>query len=254
MHILICLGIVRVDDLAYERGATKRMESVGIAYEIMELPEDIVQEEFEKRFQDMNNNSEIDGILLFRPLPRHLDEEPIKAMINPRKDIDCLSSENIAKVFSGDTTGHAPCTPEAVVEMLDYYKIDLTGKRVTVIGRSMVVGKPLSMMLLKKNATITICHTKTHNMVQACRDADIVIAAAGKAKMVTKELVGSGAIVIDVGINVDEDGKLCGDVAFDEVQDKAAYITPVPKGVGSVTSSVLAKHVVKSAWMRTETK
>ena len=246
-----CLAIVRVgarpDDLAYERGAMKRMESTGIGCQVFELPEDISQEAFEEEFRKVNDDPQIHGILLFRPLPKHLDEEPVKAMINPWKDVDCMSPVNIAKVFSGDETGFAPCTPEAVMEMLDYYKIDLTGKNVTVVGRSMVVGKPLSMLLLKKNATITVCHTRTADLSGTCRDAEILVAAAGKAKMVTEDMVGEGAVVVDVGINVDEEGKMCGDVDYDNVEAKASYISPVPGGVGSVTSSVLAKHVVKGA-------
>lgn len=246
-----CLAIVRVgarpDDLAYERGAMKRMESTGIGCQVFELPEDISQEAFEEEFRKVNDDPQIHGILLFRPLPKHLDEEPVKAMINPWKDVDCMSPVNIAKVFSGDETGFAPCTPEAVMEMLDYYKIDLTGKKVTVVGRSMVVGKPLSMLLLKKNATITVCHTRTADLSGTCRDAEILVAAAGKAKMVTEDMVGEGAVVVDVGINVDEEGKMCGDVDYDNVEAKASYISPVPRGVGSVTSSVLAKHVVKGA-------
>lgn len=246
-----CLAIVRVgarpDDLAYERGAMKRMESTGIGCQVFELPEDISQEAFEEEFRKVNDDPQIHGILLFRPLPKHLDEEPVKAMINPWKDVDCMSPVNIAKVFSGDETGFAPCTPEAVMEMLDYYKIDITGKKVTVVGRSMVVGKPLSMLLLKKNATITVCHTRTADLSGTCRDAEILVAAAGKAKMVTEDMVGEGAVVVDVGINVDEEGKMCGDVDYDNVEAKASYISPVPGGVGSVTSSVLAKHVVKGA-------
>lgn len=246
-----CLGIVRVgarpDDLAYERGARKRMESVGIDCEVQELPEDIRQSDLESAFGKINDNPRIHGILLFRPLPDHLDEEPLKVMINPLKDIDCMSPVNMAKVFSGDETGYAPCTPEAVMDMLEYYDIDLTGREVTVIGRSMVVGKPLAMMLLRKNATVTICHTRTKNMASTCRGADILIAAAGKARMVGAELVGRDAVVVDVGINVDADGNLCGDVNFDEVQNKASYISPVPRGVGSVTSTVLAKHVIRGA-------
>ena len=158
-----------------------------------------------------------------------------------------MSPVNIAKVFTGDESGYAPCTPEAVMEMLDYYKIDPRGKRVTVIGRSMVVGKPLSMLLLKRHATITVCHTRTEQLEQTCREAEVLVAAAGKAKMVSGSMVGDGAVVVDVGINVDAQGNLCGDVDYDAVQDKASYISPVPRGVGSVTSSVLAKHVVRGA-------
>jgi methylenetetrahydrofolate dehydrogenase (NADP+)/methenyltetrahydrofolate cyclohydrolase len=249
--IMPVLAIVRVgarpDDLAYERGAKKRMESVGIGCRVFEFPETIGQDEFVKEFEGINNDPEIHGILLFRPLPKHLDEDVVRGMINPLKDVDCMSPVNIAKVFSGDESGFAPCTPEAVIEMLDHYKIDLKGKRTVVVGRSMVVGKPLSMLLLKRNATVTICHTKTENIEKTCKDAEILIAAAGKAKMITEDHVGKDAVVIDVGINVDNDGKLCGDVDYENVLPAASYITPVPGGVGTVTSSVLAQHVIRAA-------
>lgn len=246
-----CLTIVRVgarpDDLAYERGARKRMEKTGIDCRVAELPEDITQEDFEKAFREINDDPAVHGILLFRPLPKTLDEEPVKAMIDPRKDVDCMSPVNIAKVFSGDASGFAPCTPEAVMEMLEYYDIDPKGKKVTVVGRSMVVGKPLSMLLLGKNATVTVCHTRTADVTATCKEAEILVAAAGKARMITADMVGDGAVVVDVGINVDEEGNLCGDVDFDAVEKKASCISPVPRGVGSVTSSVLAKHVVRGA-------
>lgn len=246
-----CLTIVRVgnrsDDLSYERGAKKRMETIGIECRILELPEDIQQEDFEKEFAAVNDDPTVHGILLFRPLPKHLDEEPVIASVNPEKDMDCMSQVNMAKVFSGDESGYAPCTAEAVMEMFAHYGIDLTGKRVTVVGRSMVVGKPLAMMLLKKNATITVCHTRTADLPETCRNAEILVAAAGKAKMITADMVGEGAVVADVGINVDESGNLCGDVDFEAVEPKASYISPVPRGVGSITTSVLAKHVVRAA-------
>lgn len=246
-----CLTIVRVgnrsDDLSYERGAKKRMETIGIECRILELPEDIQQEDFEKEFAAVNDDPTVHGILLFRPLPNHLDEEPVIASVNPEKDMDCMSPVNMAKVFSGDESGYAPCTAEAVMEMFAHYGIDLTGKRVTVVGRSMVVGKPLAMMLLKKNATITVCHTRTADLPETCRNAEILVAAAGKAKMITADMVGEGAVVADVGINVDESGNLCGDVDFEAVEPKASYISPVPRGVGSITTSVLAKHVVRAA-------
>ena len=170
-----CLAIIRVgnrpDDLSYERGAKKRMETIGIDCRILELPEDICQEEFEKEFAAVNDDPEVHGILLFRPLPKHLDEEPVIASVNPEKDMDCMSPVNMAKIFAGDENGYAPCTAEAVIEMFAHYGIDLTGKRVTVVGRSMVVGKPLAMMLLKKNATITVCHTRTADLPETCRNA-----------------------------------------------------------------------------------
>lgn len=249
--ILPSLTIIRVgarpDDLAYERGARKRMEMIGIECKVVELPETITQAEFEKTFFKINEDPKVHGILLFRPLPGHLDEGPVVSRINPLKDVDCMCPVNIAKVFSGDETGHAPCTPEAVMEMLDYYKIDPKGKKVTVIGRSMVVGKPLSMMLLKRHATVTICHTRTKDLTATCREAEILVAAAGKARMVTADMVGDGAVVVDVGINVDDKGNLCGDVDFEAAEPVTSYISPVPRGVGSVTSSVLAKHVLKAA-------
>lgn len=245
------LTIVRVgarpDDLAYERGARKRMEMIGIECKVVELPETITQAEFEKTFFKINEDPKVHGILLFRPLPGHLDEGPVVSRINPLKDVDCMCPVNIAKVFSGDETGHAPCTPEAVMEMLDYYKIDPRGKKVTVIGRSMVVGKPLSMLLLKRHATVTICHTRTKDLSATCREAEILVAAAGKARMVTADMIGDGAVVVDVGINVDAKGNLCGDVDFNAAEPVTSYISPVPRGVGSVTSSVLAKHVLKAA-------
>lgn len=249
--ILPSLTIVRVgarpDDLAYERGARKRMEMIGIEFKVVELPETITQAEFEKTFFKINEDPKVHGILLFRPLPGHLDEGPVVSRINPLKDVDCMCPVNIAKVFSGDETGHAPCTPEAVMEMLDYYKIDPRGKKVTVIGRSMVVGKPLSMLLLKRHATVTICHTRTKDLSATCREAEILVAAAGKARMVTADMIGDGAVVVDVGINVDAKGNLCGDVDFNAAEPVTSYISPVPRGVGSVTSSVLAKHVLKAA-------
>lgn len=245
------LAIVRVgarpDDLSYERGAKKRMETIGILCTVFEFPENISQEKLEEEFVKINADSNIHGILVFRPLPKHLNEEPLKKIINPLKDVDCMSSDNIAKVFSGDERGFAPCTPEAVMEILDHYNIDLTGKKVTILGRSMVVGKPLAMLMIKKNATVTICHTKTKNLEETCREAEILVAAVGKANMVTDMMVGDEAIVVDVGINVDAEGKLCGDVDYEKVLDKCSYITPVPGGVGSVTSSVLAKHVIAAA-------
>lgn len=246
-----CLSIIRAgnreDDLSYERGAKKRMEAVGIECRVQELPESITQKEFEEVFRKVNDDPSVHGILMFRPLPKHLDEEPVRNMIHPVKDVDCMSDVNVAKVFAGDETGYAPCTAEAVMKMLKFYGIDLKGKNTVVIGRSMVVGKPLSMMLLKEHATVTICHTRTVDLPEICKNADILVAAAGKAKMITADMVGEGAVVADVGINVDEEGNLCGDVDFEWAEKKASYISPVPRGVGSITTSVLAEHVIRAA-------
>ncbi|MDU1413601.1 MAG: tetrahydrofolate dehydrogenase/cyclohydrolase catalytic domain-containing protein [Clostridium sp.] len=250
-NILPHLGIVRVgnreDDLAYERSAKKRMESIGIMCTVFQFPENIKQEEFVKELERINDNKGIHGILLFRPLPKHLNEKELQSIINPSKDVDCMNPINIAKVFSGDEFGYAPCTAEAVMELLDYYNINVEGKRVTVIGRSMVVGKPLAMLMLKKNGTVTICHTKTNNLEEVCREADILVAAAGKAKVINERFVKEDSIVIDVGISVDDEGNICGDVDYESVVDKVAYITPVPGGVGSITTLVLAKHVMEGA-------
>ncbi len=245
------LTIIRVgerpDDLSYERGATKRMEMLGIEYKTVTFSEDICQEKLEEEFQKINDDEKVHGILLLRPLPKHLKEDAFSKIINPLKDVDGMSPLNVAKVFMGDSSAFAPCTAEAVVKMLDYYKIDCDGKKAIILGRSMVIGRPLSMLLLKKNATVTICHTHTLQLEEECRKASILVVAVGKSKMVTSNMVGENAIVVDVGINVDESGNLCGDVDFNSVQEKTSYISPVPKGVGSVTTSVLAEHIIRSA-------
>ena len=198
-------------------------------------------------FGKINENPDIDGILLLRPLPKQINEKDIEHMINPRKDLDGISPENIARVFAGDDTGFAPCTAEAVVEVLKANDIPLTGKRVAIVGRSMVVGRPLSMLMLKENATVTICHTRTENLPETCKSAQILVAAAGRARMLDASYVGKDAVVVDVGINVDEDGKLCGDVDFDSLEGTASMATPVPGGVGAVTTAVLARHLVLAA-------
>ncbi len=245
------INIVRIgnrsDDLAYERGARKRMESVGVEMKITELPEDISQADFVKAFRKVNEDKMVHGIMLFRPLPKHLDESEIASIINPIKDVDCMSPVNIAKVFMGDEGVFAPCTAKAVMEMLVHYEVDLSGKNVVIVGRSMVVGKPLAMLMLKKNATVTVCHTRTVDLAEKCRRADVVVAAAGRAGMITGDMISRGTVVVDVGININEEGKLCGDVEFESVEPQASYISPVPGGVGGVTSSVLASHVIKAA-------
>jgi len=248
------LAIVRVgerpDDLSYERGALKKMESFGLMGESFAFPQDITDEAFKEEFAKINENPDIDGILLLRPLPKQIKEKDIEHMIDPGKDLDGISPENIARVFAGDDTGFAPCTAEAVVEVLKANDIALTGKRVAIVGRSMVVGRPLSMLMLKENATVTICHTRTEDLKETCKNAQILVAAAGRARMVDASFVGTDAIVVDVGINVDEDGKLCGDVDFDSLEGTASMATPVPGGVGAVTTAVLARHLVLAALKR----
>ena len=223
------------------------MAAFGLTAEVYAYPADIGDEGFKTEFQRINGDPEIDGILLLRPLPKQICEKDIERMIDPKKDLDGISPENIAKVFAGDSTGYAPCTAEAVVETLKAYEIPINGKRAVIVGRSMVVGKPLAMLLLKENATVTICHTRTVNLKETCRNAEILVAAAGRAKMLDKESVGKDAVVIDVGINVDENGKLCGDVDFETLEGAASMATPVPGGIGAVTTAVLAKHLVMAA-------
>ena len=248
------LAIIRVgerpDDCSYERGAVKKMDKVGVRCTTYTFDADIDNDTFQAEFDKINENPDIDGILMLRPLPKQLDEKQIENKIDPRKDLDGISPLNLAKVYAGDESGYAPCTAEAVIEMLDYAGIDIKGKRVTVVGRSLVIGKPVSMLLMKRNATVTVCHTKTVDMAGTCKNAEILVAAAGSARMIKKEYVADGAVVIDVGINVDDEGNLCGDVDFDAISDIAAAATPVPGGVGSVTTSVLAKHIVKAAMAR----
>ena len=248
------LAIIRVgerpDDCSYERGAVKKMDKVGVRCTTYTFDADIDNETFQAEFDKIKENPDIDGILMLRPLPKQLDEKQIENKIDPRKDLDGISPLNLAKVYAGDESGYAPCTAEAVIEMLDYAGIDIKGKRVTVVGRSLVIGKPVSMLLMKRNATVTVCHTKTVDMEGTCKNAEILVAAAGSARMIKKDYVAEGAIVVDVGINVDEEGNLCGDVDFDTITDIAAIATPVPGGVGSVTTSVLAKHLVKAAMAR----
>lgn len=248
------LAIIRVgerpDDCSYERGAVKKMDKVGVRCTTYTFDADIDNETFQAEFDKINENPDIDGILMLRPLPKQLDEKQIENKIDPRKDLDGISPLNLAKVYAGDESGYAPCTAEAVIEMLDYAGIDIKGRRVTVVGRSLVIGKPVSMLLMKRNATVTVCHTKTVDMAGTCKNAEILVAAAGSARMIKKEYVADDAVVIDVGINVNDEGNLCGDVDFDAISDIAAAATPVPGGVGSVTTSVLAKHLVMAAMAR----
>ena len=245
------LAILRVgakaNDLSYEKGALKKCETIGIETEVTELPDGTTQEEYIEVLQKLNKDSSVHGILTFRPLPEGIDEEVIKNVIAPEKDVDCFSPMNTAKLMEGDKTGFPPCTPTAVVEILKYYNVPLKGANVVILGRSMVVGKPVSMLLLGENATVTICHSKTKDLPQVCANADVLVAGVGRARMVTADYVKEGAVVIDVGINAKpEGGGICGDVDTDDVVGKASMVTPVPAGVGSVTTSILAKHVIKA--------
>ena len=250
------LGIIRVgaraDDLFYEGGAKKTCDSVGMAYEVFEYPADVTQEAFEQAVRAVGADRAIHGILMFAPLPKHLDEKKIRSLIPVEKDVDCMNLGSAGKVFADDQTGFPPCTPTACMDMLKYYDIPLKGKQVVVVGRSLVVGKPVAMLLLREHATVTICHSRTENLAAVCSGADILVAAVGKAKMVESSFVKPGQIVIDVGINEDPDnpGKYCGDVDFASVEPVVEKITPVPGGVGSVTTIVLCKHTIMACEMQ----
>ena len=245
------LGIIRVgerpDDLSYERGATKRCETLGVEYKKYLLPADVSQEELLKVIDEVNKDENIHGVLMFRPLPKHIDQTLVENALCAEKDVDCQTDASLGGVFTGKKVGFPPCTPQACMEILDHYGIDCTGKKAVVIGRSLVVGKPAAMMLIKKNATVTVCHTRTVDMPSVTREADILVVAAGRAGVVGADYVAPGQIVIDVGINVNEEGKLCGDVDYAAVEPIVDAITPVPGGVGSVTTSVLEGHVVEAA-------
>lgn len=249
--VIPTLAVIRVgereDDLAYERGLKKKFEANECNVVIKELPEDVTQETLDNVAKALGEDDSIHGILMFRPLPKGLTDKNIVRSIKAGKDSDAMGMENMARLFAGDEEGFAPCTAQAVIELIKYYGIDLKGKKVTVVGRSLVIGKPVALMLIKENATVTVCHTKTKDLASECRNADIIVAAAGSAKMIGKDHVREGQIVIDVGMNVDEEGKLCGDVDLDSIKDIIEAGTPVPRGVGSVTTSVLLKHVVQNA-------
>jgi len=238
----------RADDISYEKTATKRCGTVGVDVRNVVLPADVTQETLMQNVLALNDDANVHGVLIFRPLPRHLDESAVCAALKPEKDVDGITEGSLAGVFTGSGKGFAPCTAEACMEILDHYNIDCTGKRAVVIGRSLVVGKPVAIMLMGKHATVTVCHTRTVDVPAIARNAEILIVAAGKMESLTKEYFSPGQIVLDVGINWnDEKGKLCGDVKFDDAEPIVAAITPVPGGVGTVTTSVLVSHVVRAA-------
>ena len=235
------------DDIVYQNNIARFCGTVGITLDVLEFDSNVSNEEFINKFDEVNNDKFVDGILIFRPIPMHIDMEYIKNKIDHRKDIDGIGFSNMATLYAGDSNVIAPCTAEAVVALLDYYNIDLTGKLVTVLGRSLVVGKPVAMLLLNRNATVNICHSNTLNIAEICKKSDIIVSCVGNAKFVKENFVNDKSIVIDVGINIDEEGEVCGDVDFEKVEKIVKAITPVPRGVGGITNVILAKHVVESA-------
>lgn len=250
-NIFPTLAIVRVgereDDISYERGVTKRCEKIGVAVKKFLLPADATQEALLAVIDEINKDDGLHGCLLFRPLPKWMDDQTIRAALKPEKDVDGITDQSLAGVFTNVETGFPPCTAQACVEILDYYKVPLSGKRVTVVGRSLVVGKPAAMMLDRRNATVTMCHSRTRDLPAVCREADVVVVAMGRMGAVDASCLRAGQTVVDVGIHVNEEGKLCGDVKFAEAEAVVDAITPVPGGVGTVTTSVLVKHVVEAA-------
>ena len=249
--IVPTLAIIRVgerpEDLSYERGAMKRCEKVGIAVRQFLLTAVSSQADLMDVIEEVNRDQSIHGCLLFRPLPRHMDEQAACAALDPAKDVDGITPGSLAAVFAGSGAGYPPCTAQACLELLDHYGYELKGKRAVVVGRSLVIGKPASMLLLGRHATVTICHTRTADLPAECRRADVLIAAAGKAGVVGASCLSPGQVVIDVGINAGEEGNLVGDVDFAAAEPVVTAITPVPGGVGAVTTSVLARHVIEAA-------
>ena len=249
------LGIIRVgereDDLSYERGATKRCATIGIDVRKFVLDASCTQAELLSAINQINADDSIHGCLMFRPLPATLDEAEACEALDPRKDVDCITERSLFGVFANKRMGFLPCTAEACLRILDHYGYELEGARVCVVGRSLVIGKPVSLMLQARNATVTMCHTRTRELDKTCSQAQILVVAAGHPGVIGARAASAGQVVVDVGINWDEAaGKLCGDVAFDEVEPIVGAITPVPGGVGAVTTAVLAQHVVEAAERR----
>ncbi len=245
------LALVRVgarpDDLSYERTAVRRAESLGITTRVFDLPETASQEKLLLQLRRINGDSKIHGCLLFRPLPENMEEKLVSDELAMAKDIDGISTSSLGAVFTDAVEGYAPCTAEACVKMLDFYSIPVEGKHVVVVGRSLVVGKPVAMLLLRRNASVTICHSRTSDLAEITHTADIVICATGRARAYDARYFKPGQVVLDVGINFDKNGKLCGDVDYDSVEPLVEAITPVPGGLGSVTTSVTMEHVVTAA-------
>ena len=245
------LAVVRVgarpDDLSYEKGVLTRCGKVGVEVKQFLLPEDAAQEQLLDVIAQVNADPAIHGCLLFRPLPKQFDDRTIRAALAPEKDIDGITDGSLAGVFTNSAIGYPPCTAQACLEILKYYQVPLSGKRAVVVGRSLVVGKPAAMMLDRENATVTLCNSRTRNLPALCQEADVVVVAMGKQGAIGGEHLRAGQVVVDVGIHVNGEGRLCGDVRFDEAEPLVEAVTPVPGGVGTVTTSVLVGHVVEAA-------
>ena len=249
--IVPTLAVVRVgareDDLSYERGVMTRCGKVGVEVKQYLLPADAAQDDLLKVIAEINADDAIHGCLLFRPLPKQFDDRTVRAALAPEKDIDGITDGSLAGVFTNTDLGNAPCTAQACLEILKHYNVPLSGKRAVVVGRSLVVGKPAAMMLDRENATVTICNSRTQDLPQICQEADVVVVAMGRMGAVGADCLRPGQTVVDVGIHLNDEGKLCGDVRFAEAEPVVDAITPVPGGVGTVTTSVLVGHVVQAA-------
>ncbi len=245
------LAIVRVGendaDIYYERAAMRRCDAAGIDVRNVILRESVTQQELICAIRELNEDREVSGVLIFRPLPAHISDEAVRGALDPKKDVDGITEASLGGIFTGSGTGFCPCTAESVMEILRYYGVELEGRRACVIGRSLVIGKPVSQLLMAKNATVTVCHTRTRDLKEETRRADIIVSAAGRAGTVTIGNVTPGQVIVDVGINTDADGGLCGDVVFSDVEPFVNAITPVPGGVGAVTTAVLCMHVIEAA-------
>ncbi len=250
--VMPTLAILRVsnrpDDIAYENAAKKRADQIGVGIKNVVLPTDVPVDKFYKEVQLLNYDDTVHGILMFRPLPAHIDEGRAMRMIKPIKDVDGCTEGSLSGVFTNADIGYAPCTAQAVVEMLDHYGVEISGKNVVVLGRSIVVGRPLAMMFTYRDATVTICHTRTNNITGIARKADILVSCMGKAQLVNKGYFSEGQIVIDVGTSIDPNtGKLVGDVVAEDADSLVKAYSPVPGGVGMITTSILLEHVVRAA-------
>lgn len=249
--IIPTLALVRVGendaDIAYERGAMKRCAAVGVETRSVILPEDVSESRLLEVIAELNADKTVHGVLIFRPLPGHISDAKVRAALAPEKDVDGITDGSLAGVFTGSGRGFCPCTAQSCAEILDHYGVDCTGMRAVVMGRSLVIGKPVAQLLLARNATVTVCHTRTRELSAETRRADIIVTAVGHLNSLTSDMVGPGQVVIDVGINTNAEGKLVGDVDFEAVEPVVSSITPVPGGVGSVTTAVLAAHTVKAA-------
>ncbi len=247
------LAFVRVgerpNNLSYEKSAMKRCEKIGVEYQCFTLPEEASQQELEQVIRQVNEDDSIHGCLMFRPLPAHIDEGEICALLRPDKDVDGITHASISGVYTDSGEGYPPCTAKACMTILQHYGIPISGKRVVVLGRSLVIGKPVAMLLLQQDATVTLCHSKSENLREICKEADIIIAAMGRMELVNADFIRKDGTqtIIDVGIHVKDDGKLTGDVDFSDVEASVAAITPVPGGIGAVTTSILVDHVICAA-------